>query len=199
MIDNISTPCPIGESIGIAVGEVSAPVGNNLHLVDLTPEASVTVTTYWTNGPIQNSVTIAASNKQYVYGLIVSTPVVAGHVVLDVATQDPTSTNLYSVGIFNSAGSLIAHISPQAFTTAGVQNPIAFQEGTVTLPPGKYYLGLTGEATVLKLSSIVTTLIPLPATAEGTTTGGAQIASFTPPSDSWVAAASSEPAIALAP
>lgn len=38
--DNSNTPCPIGESIGIAVGD---PTGTNLsmHLVDLVPEASV--------------------------------------------------------------------------------------------------------------------------------------------------------------
>lgn len=38
--DNQGTPCPIGESIGIAPGELSAP-STNLHLADLIPEAGV--------------------------------------------------------------------------------------------------------------------------------------------------------------
>ena len=38
VIDNGTTPCPIGESIGIAVGDVGNPTS---HLVDLIPEASV--------------------------------------------------------------------------------------------------------------------------------------------------------------
>ena len=139
------------------------------------------------------------ANIQYVYGLIIPTPVTAGHIILDVSTPDTSSTDLYSVGIFNSVGSLVAHISPQAFTSPGVQTPIALQEGTVTFPPGKYYLGLTGEAAALKLSSIAPALIPLAATSEGMTTGGAQITSFSPPADSWVATSSSEPVVALAP
>jgi len=197
VMSNGGTPCPIGESIGIAVGDATS--GITSHLVDLVPEASVPVTGYWTNGPTAGSVTIAMSGKQYVYGLVIPTPVVAGHVVLDVATADTISTDLYSVGIFNSSGLLVAHISPQAFQTTGVQAPIVFQEGTVTFSPGKYYLGLTGEATTLKLSSVASTLIPLAAFNAGSTTGGAQISSFTPPSDSWAAALNSEPVIALAP
>lgn len=207
---NSRTACPAGESIGIALGDAASTTN---HTVDLVPEASVLLQSYWTNGPTMGSVTIAASGTQYIYGLIIPTPVMAGHIVLDVATADTTSTNLYSVGIYavtNSTTScmtftppcvvLVAHISPQAFTTPGVQAPIAFQEGTVAFPTGKYYLGLAGEATVLKLSSIATTLIPLGAFSEGTTSGGAQITGpFTPPADSWVATTGSEPVIALAP
>lgn len=40
VISNGTTPCPIGESIGIEVGDYSN-IGANLHLVDLVPEASV--------------------------------------------------------------------------------------------------------------------------------------------------------------
>jgi hypothetical protein len=40
VVTNGTTACPIGESIGIAVGESSAP-SNARHLVDLVPEASV--------------------------------------------------------------------------------------------------------------------------------------------------------------
>ncbi|HEV2382311.1 MAG TPA: hypothetical protein VG206_21300 [Terriglobia bacterium] len=159
------------------------------------------MTAYWTSAPVSGSVTIASANIEYVYGLIVPTPVVAGHIVLDVAVADTTPTDLYSVGIFNSSGSLVAHILPQAFTMMGVQTPIAFNEGTVTFSPGKYYIGLTGEATALKLSAIVATLIPLAATSEGATTGGNQITSFSPPADSWIATSSTnnEPVVGLAP
>lgn len=211
---NSANACPVGESVGIAVGDPTILAAPNFHLVDLTPEASVLLQSYWTNGPTQGSVTITLSGTQYIYGLIIPTPVMAGHIVLDVATADTTATNLYSVGIYAVTNSttlcgmtftppcvvLVAHISPRAFTAPGVQAPIAFQEGTVAFPTGKYYLGLTGEATTLKLASIVTTLIPLSATSEGTTTGGAQITGpFTPPADSWVATTGSEPVIALAP
>jgi hypothetical protein len=209
---NSANACPVGESIGIAVGDTASPATTS-HLVDLVPQASALLQSYWTNGPTAGSVTIATSGTQYIYGLIIPAQVMAGHIVLDVATADTTPTNLYSVGIYAVTNSttlcmtftppcvvLVAHISPQAFTTTGVQAPIAFQEGTVAFPTGKYYLGLTGEATALKLASIVTTLIPLPATSEGPTTLGAQITGpFTPPADSWVAAGGSEPVIALAP
>ncbi len=40
VISNGTTPCPIGESVGIEVGDYSG-IGANLHLVDLVPEASV--------------------------------------------------------------------------------------------------------------------------------------------------------------
>jgi hypothetical protein len=40
VVTNGTTPCPIGESIGVAVGESSAPM-SKMHLVDLVPEASV--------------------------------------------------------------------------------------------------------------------------------------------------------------
>ena len=199
VIDNGSTPCPIGESIGVGVGDPSSPLQHNEHLVDLVPEASAAVSGYWASGPAQGSVTIGSANTEYVYGLVIPTAVVCGHIVLDVSMRDTNSSDLYSVGIFNASGTLIAHISPQAFTTNGVQSPIAFAEGTVTLPPGKYYLGLTGEATVLALASVATTLIPLGATSEGSTSGGAQISSFSPPSDSWIATTGSEPVIAVAP
>lgn len=39
VIGNMITPCPLGESIGVAVGDYN--VKSNLHLVDLVPEASV--------------------------------------------------------------------------------------------------------------------------------------------------------------
>jgi hypothetical protein len=41
VIDNGNTPCPIGESIGVAVGDPSPALSNNEHLVDVVPEASV--------------------------------------------------------------------------------------------------------------------------------------------------------------
>jgi hypothetical protein len=45
---NSTTACPVGESIGIAVGD---PASNTSHLVDLVPTASVLLSSYWTNGP----------------------------------------------------------------------------------------------------------------------------------------------------
>jgi hypothetical protein len=79
VVDNGSTPCPVGESIGVGVGDPSSPLPNNEHLVDLIPEASVPVTSYWTNGPAQGSLTVGVANTQYVYGLIMPSTVVAGH------------------------------------------------------------------------------------------------------------------------
>jgi hypothetical protein len=202
---NSATACPVGESIGIAVGD---PDSSTSHLVDLVPTASVLLSSYWTNGPTMGSVGLTSSGIQWVYGLVIPTQLAAGSIVLDVATPD--GSNSYSVGIFAISNSttacmaitppcaaLVAHIPAQSFGTTGVNAPIAFNEGTVTFPPGKYYLGFTGTATTLKLSAMVSTLIPLGASMEGPTTSGNQLGQFSLPADSWTTTA--EPVIALAP
>jgi hypothetical protein len=95
------------------------------------------------------TVGLTSSGIQWVYGLIIPTQLAAGSIVLDVATPD--GSHSYSVGIFAISNSttacmaitppcaaLVAHIPAQSFGTMGVHAPIAFNEGTVTFPPGKY-------------------------------------------------------------
>jgi len=137
-------------------------------------------------------------NTLFVYGFYIPSQVLSGHVVLDLHTPD--ASNLYSVGVYNASGTLVAHIAPRSFSSTLISaNVVAFAEGTVLFNPGKYYFGFTGNATTLAFNAFASILIPLGVTPEGGTSGGIVPSSFSPPTDSWTASGTSASAFALAP
>ncbi|HZP46259.1 MAG TPA: hypothetical protein VFB15_11480 [Candidatus Binataceae bacterium] len=100
-------------------------------------------------------------------------PLSVGHMVVDITTNDATTSDYYDIGIFNSSDTLVANLGTSAngvnFTTTGfVQDPIT--QGTVTLNPGLYYLCYTGNATTAKLG--LTPNVFSPTNTSGGSTNG---------------------------
>jgi hypothetical protein len=120
--------------------------------------------------------------------------------VLDLHVAD--ASNQYSVGIYNSAGTLVAHIGPQSFPSTSVSNNVfVFVENpsVVVFNPGKYYLGFTGTGNTLTFNALASILIPLGVMSVGAgTTGGNLPTPITPPTDSWTASGTTASAFALA-
>jgi hypothetical protein len=105
-----------------------------------------------------------ATNTAAVYGFTLPMTVTTSKVVYRVGTTADNSTNTYEIGIYNGSGTLVAHVQAAgttfcpAATTMKTQN---WTEGTVTLPPGKYY-----EAIVTSCSSACATFT----SSQGSTT-----------------------------
>lgn len=196
-IASSSGACPLGQAVGVAVGDAGSSTS---HTVDLNfSDQGVGSSGYWSPGAVLGAAVSAYSaNTLYVYGFYMSSQTMSGHIVLDLHIDD--ASNLYSVGIYNSTGTLVAHIGPRSFSSTSISsNVVAFTEGTVLLNPGKYYFGFTGNASTLSFNALASILIPLGVTSSGTTSGGALPSSFTPPADAWAAGGTTASAFALAP
>jgi hypothetical protein len=142
-----SGACPLGQAVGVAVGDSTAlcPTGCTSHLVDLDfSDQGVGSSGYWSAGPLNSSgsVTVLPNGNEYAYAFYIPSVLASSKLVLDVTTAD-NSSDTYSFGILNSSGIIVAYTTAQSFTTAQVY-VVPFFEGTVTLPPGKYYFAYTG-------------------------------------------------------
>lgn len=118
-----------------------------------TPAIGLTPITYWAYfGDIgASNVLGVTANQVSVVGVLINWPVSVGNLKFNVTTLD-NSANLYDLGFYNAAGTLVADAGPHTYTTAGAKTaPIV--QGTVTLNPGLYWLALTGNASVLAISA----------------------------------------------
>ena len=87
------------------------------------------------------------ANQVRVIGMTLPASVTFSHLTIYVQTADSNASDLYSWGIYNSSGSLVAHVAPRSLTAAG-DTDVATVEGSVTLSPGKYYFAYSGNAAV---------------------------------------------------
>ena len=65
------------------------------------------------------------------------------------STADNTA-NTYEIGIYNGSGTLVAHFQAPGTTfspSTGQTKTQSWAEGTVTLPPGKYYEAIVSSCT----------------------------------------------------
>lgn len=118
-----------------------------------TPAISLSPMTYWAvmgNDASVGTLT-AVANQTFVVGVLIQWPLSVGHIRFNVGTFD-NSANLYDIGFYNAAGTLVADAGPASYTTAG-RKSAAIVQGTVTLNPGLYYVGFTGNASVLVISA----------------------------------------------
>lgn len=131
-------------------------------------------------------------------GWIIGNNVTFGHIEVYASAAD--STNLYSIGIYNSSGTAICTTTPANLTSGN--NQLACSQGTVKAPAGPYYIGDTtscasscptfGRFSGASFYTQNTSFI--------TTTGGAQPTSITPPTNSFALTSPTYiPAIALVP
>jgi hypothetical protein len=85
------------------------------------------------------------ANKSSVQGVALSCPLTTTQVTYDVLTADNTS-NTYDIGIYNTSGTLVAHIGSTAGTTFAPSTgfkTVSWTGGSTYLLPGKYYLATT--------------------------------------------------------
>jgi hypothetical protein len=156
----------------------------------ITPAPQMSYSSVFMGGQVSASQT-ATTNSLRVCAVIIPFAVSFSQIGIYMATGD-NSGDLYSVGLYNSSGVLVAHSTPASYTTSG-DKTIATVEGLQTIQPGKYYFGWTGNASTAALGTINTgTDTPNSENNNGATTAsGAQVASFTPAADAWDGSAQS--------
>lgn len=174
-----STPINFESGPGITIANPSA---GNISI----SASGVTPQNYWVTGFYPNGTVGFGDNTESVEGITLTYPVSASKITISVQTADTNAGNLYSFGVFNSSGTLLAHVLPTALTTTG-DITLSFNEGIVQFAAGQYYFGLTTSATApaarVYASAAAQTFrsdIDL-----GATTGGAQPATITPPATVW--------------
>ncbi len=129
--------------------------------------------------------TLGANNQVRISGFVLPYAVTFSRILVSVTVADAGASK-YSVGIYDSAGTLKASIPAQTFPSVAVVDA-AISQGTITLPPGRYYLAFTGEATVASIDSGGTfgfTFLSNQLVSESST-NGALPASITVPADAW--------------
>ena len=87
-----------------------------------------------------------SSNTGALYGFIVPVAVTTSKVIYKTGNAADSTANTYEVGIYNSAGTLVLHYAAAGTSFAAAINTKYVQswaEGSVTLPPGKYYEAIT--------------------------------------------------------
>jgi hypothetical protein len=132
---------------------------------------------------------LLTANTLLLIGFTLPAPVTFSNLVIGVTTGD--GTNNSDVGIYNSAGTLIADAGAQHFSTTGNTVKIAMVQGSQTIQPGKYYLAYTSTATTFKPNVCygggdITFAYNA---SFGASSGGALPASITPPAEALNTAA----------
>ena len=171
--------------------------GTYLVFASLEPPASgsASAAPWFTQPSAAGSVSfLTTANVAKLYGAVYSsaTPLITTQVTYNVQTADNT-TNNYDIGIYSSAGSLLAHIGSTAGTafapSTGWKTLSWTSSGTIK--QGKYYLAMTTNCTTacaaLIGSSTGVGLTFAGAVQESVTTGGTLPTSITIPGDSYTA------------
>ena len=133
---------------------------------------------------------LSAANKIQISGFSLGQPLQVTNLIFIMNTPD--NTNNCDIGIYDSTGTLRAHIGAQIL--AAVSNDLAVVGGPVTLPAGKYYLAFTSNATTAKMnipsiSTRVLTNLPIVESATASAGGGLP-AGIVIPADAWALATS---------
>jgi hypothetical protein len=137
---------------------------------------------------------LTTANVAKLYGVVYSsaTPLNTTQVTYNVQTADNT-TNNYDVGLYSSAGAMIAHVGSTAGTTFAPSTgwKTLSWSSPATIKQGKYYLAITTNCTTgcaaLIGSSTGVGFTFAGAVQESVTTGGTLPSTITIPSDSYTA------------
>jgi len=137
---------------------------------------------------------LTTANVAKLYGAVYasSTPLVTTQVTYNIQTAD-NSANNYDIGLYNSSGSLLAHIGTTAGTTFAPSTGWKTLSWTSasTIKQGKYYLAITTSCTsacaALIGSSTGVGFTFAGAVQESVTTGGTLPNSITIPGDAYTA------------
>lgn len=93
-----------------------------------------------------NQSTFPAAGSAKVIGFLVPVAVTTSKVVYYVGLTADNTSNTYEIGVYNAAGTLVLHYQAAGTSFAPTATTVTRQswsEGTVTLPPGKYYEAIT--------------------------------------------------------
>lgn len=184
---------PVGaEVIGRALS-TNATSGTSQVFVTLEPSVGPSQVPWFTQPTATGTVSfLTTANVAKLYGVLYSNsaPLTTTQVTYDVSTIDNTA-NTYDIGLYNSAGALVAHVG----TTAGTTFASATGWKTLnwaapaTIKQGKYYLAITTNCTsscaVLVGSSTGVGITFAGAVQESVATGGLLPATITIPADSY--------------
>ena len=96
------------------------------------------------------STALGGANQVYITGFYTPSSVIFSNIAFNVNTQD--AVNNYDVGIYNQAGTLLAHIGAQTLPTGG-NVTVAVVGGAKTITPGLYVFAFTGVAITAKLAT----------------------------------------------
>ncbi len=112
------------------------------------------LSTAWVPFPGYNSINQAAfptsANTAAVFGFVVPMTLTTSKVVYRVGSTADNTSNTYEIGIYNGSGTLVAHFQAAGTTfspATGATKTQSWAEGTVTLPPGKYYEAIVSSCT----------------------------------------------------
>lgn len=140
-------------------------------------------------GPVLITITgtgynLGGANQTNVWGIALPTLSLTQGFSVQIGTLD--AGGLYSFGVYNAAGNLVAHTAPAAITGTGIQN-YAWTSTPILIPAGIYFIAFTGNATTAHLlgaganTGHAITYASGNNVAGGSTTGGALNASITVP------------------
>jgi len=137
---------------------------------------------------------LTSSNVAKLYGVLYSGAAVltTTQLVYDVQTADNTS-NTYDIGLYNSSGTLVAHLGATAGTSFAASTgwKTVSWASSATIKQGKYYLAITTNCTsscaALIGSSTGVGFTFAGGVSESVTSGGTLPATITIPSDSFSA------------
>lgn len=144
-------------------------------------------TSFWTNyGAAGNASAVQALGNNTYNLVCFSLPaaLTLNKLLVWITTAD--AAGLYDIGIYNAAGTLVAHTGPIHLPSTGLQT-LAVLGAPISLPPGKYYFATTGNAATAALQLFNGgNLGYTNATGLGSATGGTLPATITPPADTFV-------------
>jgi hypothetical protein len=140
-----------------------------------------------------------SANKASFYGIILNAPKTTSQMTYFVGTTADNTSNTYDFGIYSGTSggtcTLQAHLGATAGTTlapaASAWHTVSWTGGSVTLPPGRYYLALTSSATTAQFTTGTDSAELTFLGSVGNVniaTGGSLPASVTCPADSYTTA-----------
>ena len=158
------------------------------------PSAAGPLTYFFTGGQTVSSYLDAKMNVNEVYGIYLPYALQTSQVTYEVISGDDT-TNDYDLGLYSNSGTLLLDTGAtpaSTFAYPDTFHTLPWKQGTVTLPPGRYYLAwttdsCTGSGCAAFASSSANFLSFAVGVSVGATTGGALPAQITPPTDFWAA------------
>lgn len=101
------------------------------------------------NGAVVANVALGGANQTWYESFLNQGQFTFDHISVDIGNAD--GANNQDVGIYNSAGSLVADIGPTLWPSTGVQR-FATVQGSVTIGPGIYLFAFTSQGTTATLS-----------------------------------------------
>lgn len=140
---------------------------------------TVTPGSFFTSGRAQGSFGPSA-NVLMLMGFDLQGPITFS--TMTIVVQNTDNVGDYDVGIYNAAGTRVAHAGPQTIPAGSVQN-FAMVGAPITLPQGAYMFAFTG-AGVVTIYYDPSMLVWCLETNYGSSSGGILPATITPPTRS---------------